>query len=220
MPNGGCASAAPAPASRARPIRLQRSPSARDPPSRAVSSSMRIRRGQWSSSGTVWVGDAQAGKQAALLGLHRLGLGVGLVVAAQQMQHAVDDQMASDDRTGSCPAPPPRPRRRRRPGRCRPDAARARHVRPPERTGHWSAGPCRGTAHSDREHGVVVGQQDDNVAHGCRPGPRRRALDHAVDVGHGVASRPSSSTSTSIMRVGAVVLEIRRPGRPPAASAS
>ena len=42
----------------------------------------------------VWVGYAQAGKHGALLALHRLGIGIVLVVATQQVQDAVDDQMA------------------------------------------------------------------------------------------------------------------------------
>ncbi len=50
--------------------------------------------------GGIGIGDAQFGQDLEFLGLHLLGLGVVLVIAAQQVQHAVDDQMAQMIRQG------------------------------------------------------------------------------------------------------------------------
>ena len=56
---------------------------------------------------------------------HDRGLGIALVIEAEQVQDAVHDEMARDGRPAACAAPPPRARRSRR---------RARHRR---------AGPAR-----------------------------------------------------------------------------
>ena len=96
----------------------------------------------------VGIGDAEPGQQLDLARLHRLRLGVGLVIEAEQMQRAVDQEVGQMVGQRLALPRPPRARlvsnatttspRSRGPARCPPSPGRRRG-----RTARWSAGPCR-----------------------------------------------------------------------------
>ena len=69
---------------------------------------------------------ASLGKDAPLERFHHLGLGVGLVIIAEQMQEAMDNEMGDMVRRAACLPVPPRARPSRRPARCRRASAAAR----------------------------------------------------------------------------------------------
>ena len=99
-----------------------------------------------SSGGAVGVGDPDPRQRPGLERLHDLGLRTRLVIIADQVQHAVHDEMERVVSQGLALRIGFAPHRRKQ-GRCRRDgAAPARRARrPPGTTARWSGGPGRAT---------------------------------------------------------------------------